>query len=80
MSRMLVVIVLLILALRTLGASNGWSTPGSIAPLIISTILFPGFFIWEPRIKPTHALLPPSVWRYHNFTLWIVFALLGYTW
>ncbi|OXG16671.1 efflux protein EncT [Cryptococcus neoformans Tu259-1] len=76
---MLVAIVLLILAL-TLGASNGWSTPGFITPLIISAILFPGFFIWESRIKPSHALLPPSIWRYHNFTLWIVFALLGYTW
>ncbi|ADV23629.1 efflux protein EncT [Cryptococcus gattii Ru294] len=76
---MLVAIVLLILSL-TLGASNGWSTPGFIAPLIISAIIFPGFFIWESRIKPTHALLPPSIWRYHDFALWIVFALLGYTW
>ncbi|WVO21374.1 uncharacterized protein IAS62_002682 [Cryptococcus decagattii] len=35
---MLVAIVLLILSL-TLGASNGWSTPGFIAPLIISAII-----------------------------------------
>lgn len=79
MCRMLVAIVLLILSL-TLGASNGWSTPGFIAPLIISAIIFPAFFVWESRIKSTHALLPPSIWHYHNFTLWVVFALLGYTW
>ncbi|ODN90701.1 hypothetical protein L198_06017 [Cryptococcus wingfieldii CBS 7118] len=75
----LVAIVCIILAL-TLGATNGWGSAGFIAPLIISLFLFP-FFIWhESRLPTTHALLPPHFWRYPNFTLWIVFALLIQGW
>ncbi|ODO11041.1 hypothetical protein I350_01643 [Cryptococcus amylolentus CBS 6273] len=76
---MMTAIILLILSL-TLGASNGWASPGFIAPFIISLILFPSFFLWESRLPTTHALLPPSIWRYRNFAIWIVFGLLGYTW
>ncbi|WVQ79680.1 hypothetical protein IAT38_001780 [Cryptococcus sp. DSM 104549] len=76
---MLTAIVSLILAL-TLGASSGWGSAGFIAPIIIAAILFPLFFIYESHIPATHALLPPSIWHYPNFTLWIIFALLGYTW
>ncbi|WVQ80042.1 hypothetical protein IAT38_002143 [Cryptococcus sp. DSM 104549] len=76
---MLTAIVCLILAL-TLGATSGWGTAGFIAPLIISALLFPAFFFHEARLPTTHALLPPSTWRYQNFTLWIVFALLVQGW
>ncbi|WVQ81614.1 hypothetical protein IAT38_003738 [Cryptococcus sp. DSM 104549] len=76
---MLAAIICLILSL-TLGATSGWKTAGFIAPFIISFILFPLFFIHEARLPTEYALLPPSTWRYPNFTTWIVFALLIQGW
>ncbi|WVQ82496.1 hypothetical protein IAT38_004625 [Cryptococcus sp. DSM 104549] len=76
---MLTAIICIILAL-TLGATSGWNSAGFIAPLIISAILFPSFFLWESRLPTAYALLPPSTWRYKNVTLWIIFALLVQGW
>jgi hypothetical protein len=76
---MLTSILLLIIAL-TFGAAYGWSKPSFIAPLVISVVLFPLFFVWESRIPQEFALVPTAVWRIPNFPLLIIFALIIYGW
>lgn len=76
---MLFGIILLILGL-TLGASDGWRTPGFLVPFLLSFVLFPFFFIWESRIPAEYALLPPATWRIPNFAILIAFALYIYAW
>lgn len=72
-------ILLLILSL-TLGASDGWRTPGFLVPFLLAFLLFPFFFIWESRIPAEHALLPPATWHIPNFGIFIAFALYIYAW
>lgn len=76
---MLTAILLLILGL-TLGASYGFGTPHFIVPVILFAILFPCFFLWERRLDDDHAILPPSLWRVPNFTMFLVFALYPLGW
>jgi hypothetical protein len=76
---MLAGILLLILSL-TLGASDGWRTPGFLVPFLLAFLLFPFFFIWESRIPTEHALLPPATWHIPNFGIFIAFALYIYAW
>lgn len=77
--RMLLAVILLILGL-TLGASNGWATPSFLVPFLLSFTLFPAFFYYETRIPPSHALIPPSIWRIPNVTVLLVFALISLGW
>ncbi|WWD19285.1 hypothetical protein CI109_103743 [Kwoniella shandongensis] len=77
---MLAAIILLILSF-TLGAASGFNKAGFLAPFLISLIiLVPFFFYWESRLPSTHAILPPSVWKYRNFALWIAFGLYPQGW
>ena len=78
-SSILAGILLFILSL-TMGASYSWSDPKFIAPLVISVILVPCFFIWESRIPARDALIPPVTWKAQNFTLWIVLSMFAYAW
>lgn len=72
-------VLLLILAL-TFGASYGFDTAKFIAPFVISLLLFPIFFWWESRLPAGFALIEPDMWRYRNFALYSVMALLNYAW
>ncbi|WVQ68489.1 uncharacterized protein L199_006697 [Kwoniella botswanensis] len=76
---MLVAILLLILSL-TLGASSGFNKPSFIVPFIISLILFPLLWIYESRLPEEKAILPISIWKHQNFTLYLLLGLLGYHW
>lgn len=76
---MLTAVLCLILAL-TLGATYGWKSAGFIAPLVISILLFPFFFIWEARQPESHALLPASLWKVPNFAVFLGFALVILGW
>jgi hypothetical protein len=67
--------VLLLVVALTSGAAYGWSHASFIAPIIISAILFPLFFVWEARIPTEYALVPPAVWKIPNFGVLILFAL-----
>lgn len=77
--RIFFAILLLTLGL-TFGASNGWTSPAFLAPLIISFFLFPAFFWWEARLGPGLALVEPSTWKYKNLTMWIVLVLYTQGW
>jgi len=76
---MLAAIILLVLGL-TLGASYGWKKPGFLVPFLLSWVLFPAFFVWEAMIPQEYALLPAATWKIKNFGLFMVLALLIYSW
>ena len=71
---MLVAIILLILGL-TLGATYGYKTAKFLVPFLLSWPLFVAFFVWEARLPPGFALIPPSFWRLPNMILLMWVAL-----
>ncbi|KAK6909670.1 hypothetical protein I203_103691 [Kwoniella mangroviensis CBS 8507] len=71
--------LLLILGL-TLGASHGFDRPAFYVPTVIACLLYPVFIFWERRRPAAYALIPSHTWKYQNFSLWIVMALLNYAW
>lgn len=62
------------------GSTKGWGTAYVLAPLLISLLLFVLFHVWEARIPPDDAALPPRMWRLHNFGVLIGVALLPFLW
>ena len=72
---MLVGIIMLILGL-TLGATNGFTKAGFIAPFTISWPIIIGFFFWEYRLPEGYALIPPNTWKIPSFAL-LIFVALG---
>ncbi|KAK8854580.1 hypothetical protein IAR55_003319 [Kwoniella newhampshirensis] len=76
---MLATIILLVLSF-TLGATSGFPSAGFLAPFFISLVLIGLFFYWESCLPVTHALLPPQVWKYRDFALWIAFGLFPQGW
>ena len=75
--RMLVGIATFIISL-TFGATNGFKTAAFIAPLLVSVSLFVAFPLWEARIEPTHAILPPEIWRIPNLACLTMMGLFTY--
>jgi len=63
-----------------MGASFSWSDARFIAPLVVSVVLIPAFFVWESRIPARDALIPPVTWTAKNFTMWIILSMFGYAW
>jgi hypothetical protein len=68
-------LVCLLLAL-TQGPIDGWSSASFIAPLVLSALLFPLFFVWESRVHPASAIMPATVWKIKNMAITSVVLLL----
>ncbi|KAG9312486.1 major facilitator superfamily domain-containing protein [Chiua virens] len=76
----LTVALILFIYAVTSGSTDGWTTAGVLAPLIISILLTVGFFYWETRIPIDKAAIPPRTWFYSNFTVLFAMALLPFFW
>lgn len=72
-------IVLLILGL-TLGATHGFKTAKFLVPFLLSWPLLLAFFVYEARLPPGYALIPPSFWKIPNMPLLIFFSMGIYGW
>lgn len=77
---LLTVAVILFIFAVTSGSTEGWGTAYVLAPLIISLFVAAAFFVWESRIDPDDAVLPPRMWQYRNFGILVALALLPYFW
>ena len=77
---MITVAVILFIFAVTSGSTKGWATAYVLAPLIISIFVLGAFLVWESRIPPDDAVLPPRMWRYRNFGVLVGLALLPYFW
>ncbi|KAG8827584.1 hypothetical protein FRC17_007796 [Serendipita sp. 399] len=74
------VAVILFSVAVTSGPTQGWATPHVLAPLLISISLATVFFFWESRIPFEDAVLPPRMWRYPNFGIIVILALVPVFW
>lgn len=72
--------VILFIFAVTSGSTQGWPTAYVLAPLAISLVLLAIFFLWESRIPPDDAVLPPRIWSYSNFTVLATLSLLPFFW
>lgn len=72
-------IILFIYAV-TSGSVTGWGSANVLAPLIISVAMVAGFFVWEARIDPELAALPPRLWKYPNVPILVTIALMPFFW
>lgn len=55
--------------------SRGFKNALFIAPLAISLLLLPLFFVWEDKLQAGFSILPHGVWRLPNIAPLVVSAL-----
>lgn len=67
-------VVLLIFGVSN-GNVTGWKIADTLVPLVLGTLLFPAFFMWELRMPPIDALIHPATWQIKNFKLLAVLSL-----
>ncbi|ETW77131.1 major facilitator superfamily [Heterobasidion irregulare TC 32-1] len=72
-------LVLFIFAV-TSGSIDGWGSARVIAPLVLSVFLAVIFFLWELYLPESLAAVPPSMWKYRNFTILIAVGLQPFMW
>ena len=72
-------IILLVYAI-TAGSINGWSSANFLAPLIISLVLLAAFFVFESKLDPEMAALPPRVWKYQNVPILVGIGCMPIFW
>lgn len=72
-------LVLFIFAV-TSGSIDGWGSARVIAPLVLSVFLAVIFFLWELYLPESLAAVPPSMWKYQNFTILIAVGLQPFMW
>ncbi|EIW77864.1 MFS general substrate transporter [Coniophora puteana RWD-64-598 SS2] len=72
-------IVLFIYAV-TSGSTDGFANAGVLVPLIVAILLTIAFFLWERRIPPEKAAIPPRTWFYKNFSVLFGASLLPFFW
>jgi hypothetical protein len=59
---------------------NGWASATCIAPLVVSIVLLPIFFIWEQKMPRGYSLLPHNIWKYPNIFPIILHASANFLW
>ncbi|KAI0045819.1 MFS general substrate transporter [Auriscalpium vulgare] len=72
-------IVLFIYAVTT-GSATGWGAGRVIGTLITSIVLAVAFFVFEAKIDPDMASLPPHTWNYPNVPLLVALGLVPIFW
>lgn len=64
----------------TSGSVNGWSSVNFLAPLLISLALLAAFLVYEAKIDPEMAALPPRIWKYTNVPILVAVGLMPFFW
>ncbi|KAI0049666.1 MFS general substrate transporter [Auriscalpium vulgare] len=72
-------IVLFIYAVTT-GSATGWGAGKVIGTLVASIVLGVAFFVWESKIDPHMASLPPHIWNYPNVPILVALGLVPILW
>ncbi|KAI0043880.1 MFS general substrate transporter [Auriscalpium vulgare] len=72
-------IVLFIYAVTT-GSATGWGAGQVIGTLVVSIVLAVAFFVFEAKIDPDMASLPPHTWNYPNVPILVALGLVPIFW
>ena len=64
----------------TSSSGSGWGKAKVIAPLVISILMAAVFFVYEAKIDPQMAALPPRVWFYPNVPILAALGLVPFFW
>ncbi|KAJ3928040.1 MAG: MFS general substrate transporter [Lentinula lateritia] len=72
--------VILFIFAVTSGSIQGWGSPRVIACLILSFVLCGIFSVYESYIPTWIAVIPPQTWKFTNFPILVLTALLPYLW
>lgn len=64
----------------TSGSVNGWSSVNFLAPLLISLALLAAFLVYEAKIDPEMAALPPRIWKYTNVPILVGIGFMPFFW